>query len=160
MRKLVTTSIVFLVAALFTTAIASEYSKFSRKFIKNMRDCDAYEETVTSNYDDETFTTKRRIIGWRNGFCQYQEVISSKDGKYQLDCSFSDAQVDDLYTAMKSRSRTPEKYNLQLFEAKTNPKTGEVTYVRGGTTIIKGNKAYIQWAKLQNNPYFCKPTRL
>lgn len=161
MRKsLIITSIVFLSAAFLTSAFASEYTKFSKKFIKKMRDCDAYEETVTSNYDGNSFTTKRKIIGWRNGFCKYQEVISSNEGKYQLDCGFSDAQVDDLYNAMRSRSRTPEKYTLQLFEPKKNPKTGETTYVRGGTTVIKGNKAYIQWAKLQNNPYFCQPTKL
>lgn len=160
MKKNIVISVLFLATALLTTAVASEYSKFSRKFIKNFKDCDAYEETVTSTYEDTTFTTNRKIIGWRNGFCHYQETIASKDGKYKLDCGFTDAQVDDLYEAMRDRSKTPEKYTLQLFEPKTDSKTGEVTYVRAGTTIIKGNRAYIQWARLQNNPYFCKPAKL
>ena len=58
------------------------------------------EETVNSEFQGQTFTTKRSIQGWRNGFCRYQETVSSKDAKYQINCGFSDLQVDDLYESM------------------------------------------------------------
>ena len=146
--------------SLFTTVCAATYTKFSSDFIKNFKDCDNYRETVNSEFEGENFTTVRTIQGWRNGFCKYEEVIKSSKGAYKLDCSFSNIQVDELYTAMKSRSKEPEKYELELFASQKDPKTGQTKYVTAGTQTIKGNKAYIVWAKYQNNPYFCKPTKI
>ena len=142
-----------------TCAFAATYTKFSSKFIKNFEDCDKYTETITSEFEGKTFTTTRNIMGWKNGFCKYQEVISSTDGKYQLSCSFTGAQMDELYEAMKSRSRDVEKYDLERF-AETVDENGKKKYVSMGSETIKGNKAYIAWAKYQNNPYFCKPQKL
>ena len=140
------------------TVLASEYSKFSRKFIKHIRDCDAYEEAVTSEYEDITFKTTRKIHGWKNGLCKYTETITSPTGACKLDCGFTEIQIDDLYEAMKDRSKKAEKYALDLYAEKTDPKTGAVEYVKNGVTEIKGNRSYIIWAKYQNNPYICKPS--
>jgi len=159
MKKIIILSLISAMAG-FSCVYASEYTKFSRGFIKHIKDCDAYEETVTSRFEDNDFTTKRKIHGWKNGFCQYSEVITSKDGSYRLNCMFGDVQVDDLYEAMKSRSNKAEKYNLEIFEPQVNPKTGETTYKSAGSTLIKGNKAYIVWAKYQNNPYFCRAEKI
>lgn len=139
---------------------AVEYTKFSSKFIKNFKDCDRYEETVTSEFENKTFTTNRKIIGWKSGFCKYQETITSPTDKYQLDCSFTNIQVDELYAAMKAKLKDIEKYELETFAEQKDPKTGKIKYVSMGTTTIKGNKAFISWAKYQNNPYFCKPQKL
>lgn len=147
-------------SAALTCAFAAEYTKFSSKFKKSFQDCDPYEETTTSEFEGGTFTTNRKIIGWRNGFCRYQEVVSSSKDKYQLNCNFTSVQVDELYNAMKDRSKEPEKYELEIFREHKDPKTGNVKYVVAGTQTIKGNKAYIVWAKYQNNPYFCKPQKL
>lgn len=147
------------VAAGLTCVWAAEYTKFSSKFVKNFKDCDAYQEITTSEFEGKTFTTDRKILGWRNGFCKYQETISSTDGKYQLNCSFSSIQVDELYEAMKNRSKEPERYDLEMFAEEKGP-NGQIKYVSRGTTTIKGNKAYIAWAKYQNNPYFCRPQKL
>ena len=139
---------------------ASDYTKFSRKFIKNIKDCDAYEETITSQYEDETFKTTRKIHGWKNGLCRYTETITSSKGGYKLECGFTDMQIEDLYLAMKDRSKKTEKFVLDLYAERTNPKTGEKEYFRNGSTEIRGNKAYIVWARYQNNPYFCKPSQI
>lgn len=61
---------------------------------------------------------------------------------------------------MKDKSKTPESYELEMFGEQKDPKTGKIKYIKTGTTTIKGNKAYITWAKYQNNPYFCKPQKL
>ena len=135
---------------------ASEYSKFSRKFIKNIRDCDTYEETNTSQFEDRNFTSSRKIHGWKNGICHYTETLSSQDGTYKIECRFTEIQLDELYEAMKDRSSKPEKYSLDVYEPKVDAKTGETKYITKGTTIIKGNRAYIAWAKYENNPYFCR----
>lgn len=147
-------------SSFFAGAGAAIYTKFSNDFIKNFKDCDNYSETVSSEFEGEKFTTDRTIQGWRNGFCRYQEVIKSSKGAYKLECSFSNIQVDELYSAMKSRSKEPEKYELELFAPQKDEKTGQTKYVSAGTQTIKGNKAYIVWAKYQNNPYFCKPTKI
>lgn len=141
-------------------AYGAQYTKFSAKFIKNFKDCDKYTETITSEYDSKTFTTERKILGWRNGACKYQEIISSPTEKYQLNCSFGDLQVDELYQAMKSKSKDTERFELDVFAEQKDPKTGRVRYVKDGSTTIIGNKAYVKWAKYQNNPYFCKPQKL
>lgn len=153
-------TLIITVSTAITCVFAAEYTKFSSKFIKNFKDCDSYEETTTSAFEGNTFTTSRQIIGWRNGFCRYQEVISSGNDKYQLNCNFTSIQVDELYSAMKNRSKEAEKYELEIFGEHKDPKTGKISYVSRGTQTIKGNKAYIAWAKYQNNPYFCKPQKL
>ncbi len=61
---------------------------------------------------------------------------------------------------MKSRSNEPETYGLETFVEQIDEKTGKSKFVSNGITTIKGNKAYITWAKYQNNPYFCKPEKL
>ena len=139
---------------------AENYSNFSSKFKKNFRDCDKYEETINSEYQGESFTTNRKIKGWRNSFCMYEETISSKNGTYRLNCGFSNVQVDELYEAMKSRSKEITKYELDTFAEHKDPKTGKSKFVKAGTTTIKGDKAHIVWAKYQNNPYFCKPQKI
>lgn len=139
---------------------ASEYTKFSRKFIKKIKDCNAYEETVTSEFEGSTFKTVRKINGWKNGACSYSEVVSSRGESYKLNCNFMSVQLDDLYDAMRSRSKAVEVYNLDLYSTKTNPKNGAVEYKVSGSTEIKGNKAYIMWARYQNNPYICQIEKL
>ena len=153
--------------ALFTLCLSSlgcvfaaTYTKFSPKFIKNFQDCDKYQESVVSEFEGKQFTTNRKILGWRNGMCKYQEVVSSPTDKYQIDCNFTAIQVEDLYNSMKDRSKEPITYELDNYAEVKNAKPNENKYVVVGSTTIKGNKAYITWAKYENNPYFCKPTKL
>lgn len=163
MKKFTLFSIIAVIvfASAFVIANATDnYSKFSSGFKKNFKDCDKYEETVNSEYEGKNFTTKRSILGWRNGFCRYEETISSKDGAYKLSCAFSNVQVDELYLAMKSRSKELTKHDLETFVETTDPKTGKPKYVKANVLTIKGDKAYIAWAKYQNNPYFCKPEKI
>jgi len=141
-------------------AFAAQYTKFSSKFIKSFKDCDRYEESVTSEFEGKTFVTNRRIAGWQNGMCKYQETITSPEDKYTLNCLFSALQVDELYEAMTSKSKETEKYELDVFAKQKDPKTGEQKYVTIGSTTIIGNKAYVKWAKYQNNPHFCIPQKL
>ena len=60
---------------------------------------------------------------------------------------------------MKDRAKEPQKYDLDIFSEQTDKK-GQTKYVVVGSQTIKGNKAYITWAKYQNNPYFCKPQKI
>jgi hypothetical protein len=161
--KNLTKNIILVVLGICTISsltFAATISKFSSKFIKSFKDCDNYEETINSEFEGESFTTNRKIIGWRNGACKYEEVIKSKTGNYKLSCAFTDLQIEDLYNAMKNKSKELEKYELETFAEQIDQKTGKTKYVSAGTTTIKGNKAYIAWAKYQNNPYFCKPQKL
>jgi len=158
MKKII--SVAFLVLSIASCAFAAEMTKFSKNFIKNFKDCDKYEETVTSQYEGESFTTHRKINGWKSGFCRYEEVITSPTSQYKLSCNFSHIQVEELYNAMKSRSKEVITHELELFGEQTDPKTGKKKYTVMGSETIKGNKAYVAWAKYQNNPYFCAPQKL
>ena len=153
------TIIVALLILSVTCATAAEYTKFSKAFIKNFEDCDTYEETSTSEFEGATFTSQRNIIGWRNGTCRYQEIIKSSTESYQISCNFTSAQVDELYEAMKDKSKEPKKFELETFVEQTDDK-GNQKYVSAGTQTIKGNAAYITWAKYENNPYFCRYKKL
>lgn len=159
-RLVIMFGLLLVIVAGLSSVFSAEYTKFSSKFIKNFEDCDTYTETETSQFEGKTFTTERSIIGWRNGFCKYQEVIKSPESSYKLDCTFTSLQLDDLYSAMKNKSKEPVREELELFAEQTDSKTGKVKYVTRGTTTIKGNRAYVTWAKYQNNPYFCKPQKL
>lgn len=143
-----------------TCVYAVEITKFSKSFQKAFKDCDRYEETVNSEFEGRQFSTNRKIKGWRNGFCDYQEIISSGNEKYQLNCGFTGVQVDELTEAMKDRSRDIIKHELDVFTEQVDPKKGEIRYVVAGTTTIKGNKAFVTWAKYQNNPYFCRRKKI
>ena len=144
----------------FTCAHAYNQAKFSSKFVKHFKNCDSYQETTQSEYEGMNFKTERNIIGWRNGYCRFTETISSKDGAYKLNCSFTDLQVEELYKSMKNRSKTPQEYTMDIFALKTNPKTGKETYEIVDKMTIKGNSAYVTWTKYENNPYFCIPQKL
>ena len=61
---------------------------------------------------------------------------------------------------MKDRSKKADKYTLDLYSERKNPKTGDTEYIKSGSTEIKGNRAYIIWAKYQNNPFVCRPTEI
>ena len=162
MKKISIGLIVLIVTLSITAGIAAttnNNTKFSSSFKKYFKDCDPYEETVTSEFGGKTYETHRKIIGWRNGFCRYQETMSSVQEKYMLDCNFSAVQLDELYASIKSRSKNQERFELETFGERVDEK-GKVEYVKLGTMTIKGNKAYVTWAKYQNNPYFCKPTKL
>ena len=159
MKKITILSLILTIVSA-TCVCASEYTKFSKKFIKHFKDCDAYEETVVSEFEDNSFTTVRKIHGWKGGVCRYSEVITSKNESYRLNCAFAEIHVDDLYEAMKDRSNKAERYDLEVFKSKIDPKTKETYYVQAGSTPIKGNKAYITWAKYQNNPYICRSEKI
>ena len=158
MKKIFIISLVTLLLGGY--ALASEYTKFSRKFIRHIKDCDAYEETIASEYGDSSFKTTRKIHGWKNGYCRYTETITAPQGAYKLDCGFTEVQLDDLYEAMKDRSKKADKYTLDLYSERKNPKTGDTEYIKSGSTEIKGNRAYIIWAKYQNNPFVCRPSEI
>ncbi len=158
MKKTIITAVITISIASLC-AYASDSPKFSSKFIKNFKDCDSYQETTSSTFEGQNFTTTRKINGWRNGFCRYQETVSSPNSKYQIDCNFTDMQVEDLYTAMKSRSKKEDRQNIDLFSEITE-KNGQKRFIKSGSTVIKGTKAYILWTKYQNNPYFCIAKKL
>jgi len=141
-------------------AFAAMTTKFSSKFIKNFKECEPYQETITSEFEGTTFTTNRKIIGWSNGFCRYEEIVKTSTDIYKLNCNFTAVQVDDLYESMKSKSKETETYGLETFVEQIDQQTGKSKFVQNGVTTIKGNKAYITWAKYQNNPYFCRPEKL
>ena len=153
-------STIFIVMSVFCTVFAANNTKFSSRFVKNFKDCDNYTETITSEFENRSFTTTRHILGWRNGMCRYEETIASPTDSYKLSCNFSAIQVEELYNAMKSKYNSIEKYDLETFAEQRDEKTGQVKYVTNAVQTIKGNKAYITWAKYQNNPYFCKPQKL
>ena len=161
MKKPIILSIIATLAigSVLTVAIGEQYTKFSSKFVKNFKDCDSYEETVSSEFENQKFTTHRKIYGWRNGSCLYEEVITSPKDQYKLLCTLNSMQVEDLYSAMKKRSRAVDKYELEVFVPQET-KSGATKYKVVGTQTIKGNPAYIAWAKIQNNPYFCTPQKI
>ncbi len=164
MKKFTLLAVFVTMLVIFVTAAvnaADNYSKFSSAFKKNFKDCDKYQETVNSEYEGENFTSERSIQGWRNGFCRYEEIISSKNGAYKVSCAFSNVQVDELYLAMKSRSKELIKHELDIFVEDPEAKQGkQAKYIKSGTITIKGDLPYITWAKYQNNPYFCKPEKI
>ena len=96
-------------------AYAVEVSTFSKGFKKAFKDCDRYEETINSEFEGRKFTTKRNIQGWRNGFCNYQEVVSTGNEVYQINCGFTNVQVDELSEAMNSRSKEIIRHDLDIF---------------------------------------------
>lgn len=143
-----------------TVAFAATHSSYSSAFKKNFKDCDMYTETFSTDHRGEPFNITRKIIGWRNGFCRYEELYERKEDSYKLNCSLSDVQVEELTEAMKNRSKELEKQEIEMFAEVKDPKTGIIKYETVGFTQVKGTKASNAWAKYLNNPYFCRPEKI
>jgi hypothetical protein len=158
-KTLISATAAIIVCSLFAGAIADQYIKFSSKFVKHFRDCESYEETITSTFESKTFKTNRKIIGWRGGACRYEETITSPEDQYKLICNFPSIQLDALYSTMKDRSKKTEVDELEIFAPQATS-NGGVKYVVLETQPIKGNRAYVAWTKIQNNPYFCQPQKI
>lgn len=141
-------------------AFAATETKFSSKFTKSIRDCNAYQETIESEFEGQSFTTQRKILGWSGGYCKYEELVKSSSDIYKINCNFSELQLDDLYTSMKDKSKEPVSYSLETFAEQKDAQTGRIKYKVIGSTPISGNKAFIAWAKYQNNPYFCRHEKI
>lgn len=148
------------VAAGLTCVYAAEEAKYSSKFAKSIRNCEPYQETINSVFEGGNFTTQRKITGWSNGYCKYEEIVKSSSDAYRINCNFSEIQLDDLYTAMKDKSKEAISFNLETFAEQKDAKTGQVKYKVIGSTPINGNSAYIAWTKYLNNPYFCKSEKI
>ena len=63
--------------SVFSCALAATYTKFSNKFVKNFQDCDKYEETITSEFENQTFTTTRKILGWKTSAMVFEEALAA-----------------------------------------------------------------------------------
>jgi len=133
--------------------------KYSPDFIKNFKNCNKYTETETVQIEGKTYTEERNIAGNMNGMCNYKITVSDADNKYLYDCWFSEYEVEELYNAMRKRSKKEELVNLEVF-VPYQDKKGRSGYKISGTTVVKGTKSYVTWAKYRNNPYFCFPKKL
>ena len=133
--------------------------KFSRDFIKNFKNCDKYSETATVEIEGKTYTEERNIAGISNGLCNYKVTVSDAENKYLYDCWFSDYQVEELYNAMRTRSKKGQQENIDIFTLVTDKK-GRTNYRVAGKTTVSGTKSYVTWAKYRSNPYFCYPKKL
>ena len=85
--------IIAVVAGIACVYAATE-TKFSSKFTKHFKDCDSYQETIESEYEGNSFTTQRKIIGWSNGYCRYEEIVKHAGDAYKINCNFSEIQLN------------------------------------------------------------------
>ncbi len=157
MKRYVALMLILFVGA--ASVLAAQKSMYSRQFMNNFKDCTPYSETVNSSYDGKSYIENREIVGWNNGMCFYRISLSTNNDKYEYDCVFSNLQMEELYNAMKSRSKENERYSIDLFTPYENQKNGEIYYKKTGYSTISGSKAYVTWVKYQSNPYFCRPRK-
>ena len=47
-------------------------------------------------------STRKRIVGIRNGLCSYIEIVGPVNAKYTIRCNFTKEQVNKLVTAMRN----------------------------------------------------------
>ena len=109
------------VAAGLTCVWAAEYTKFSSNLLKILKIVMLIKKQQPSSLRVKHSLQTEKFLAGEMVFCKYQETISSTDGKYQLNCSFSSIQVDELYESMKNRSKEPERYDLEMFAEEKGP---------------------------------------
>ena len=75
----------------------------SSKFINALQNCSSsYSESGSFTTDGTTVNSSKRILGWQNGKCVYQEKVKFSDMNSCVTCRFSKSQLSELASVMRS----------------------------------------------------------
>ena len=109
-------------------------------FTEHLKDCSSYSSSGTVNTEGVQAHSTKRILGWQNGKCSYEERINLMGLNSIVSCELSRPQINEIvsvtnaYSVVSKYSDSPDTSNLD--SAKSNP----VSQV---------------WLKYLNNPSVC-----
>ena len=86
-------------------AIAQNSNPYTNDFITALQYCKPYTYSIGPiDILGMKVTTIKQIIGMRNGFCSYVEIVGPPDAKNTIRCNFTKEQVNKLVYSMRSNN--------------------------------------------------------
>ena len=109
----------FSVLGIFCLVIAGNFvfaqnNHYPSAFIDAFQACKPYTLTIGPvNMMGMQVTTKKQIVGIKNGLCSYVEVVGPVDAKNTIRCNFNQTQINKLVSDMKNNTTSAwyEYYN-------------------------------------------------
>lgn len=84
-------------------AAVAQSNTFSDDFINALQYCKPYTYSIGPiDILGMKVTTKKQIIGMRNGLCSYVEIVGPSDAKNTFRCNFTKKQVNKLVNSMRN----------------------------------------------------------
>ena len=129
---------IFAVALIITcTAVIADDSRY----INAIRNCSSYSESGTVQNDGMNATSTKKILGWSNNRCVYQETVKYSGVTANINCRFTKPQLQELSSVM-------DAYNLTL------KYSGEEVDV-SSVSAVQNNPVVKAWSKYLQNPDVC-----
>lgn len=106
MRKVIIALGLFVVSGIAgVVAIAQTSNSYSNDFINALQNCKPYTYSIGPiDMFGMKVTTKKQIVGMKNGLCSYVEIVGPPDAKNTIRCHFTKEQVNKLVFAMRNNN--------------------------------------------------------
>ena len=83
--------------------VKAQTNPYSSEFINAFQSCRPYVYSIGPvNIFGMQVTTKKQIVGVKNGRCSYIEVVGPTNAKNIIRCNFNQAQINRLVSDMKN----------------------------------------------------------
>ena len=103
-QKFIIVLSIFVISGIVGIAVYAQNSNpYTNDFINSFKTCKPYTYSIGPiDMFGMKVSTRKRIVGVRNGLCSYIEVVGPINAKYTIRCNFTKEQVNKLVTAMRN----------------------------------------------------------
>lgn len=123
MKKLVIALGIVLVSLIVGVVVSAQNSNpYTNDFINAFQYCKPYTYTIGPiDMLGMKVTTKKQIVGVKNGLCSYVEIVGPSYAKNTIRCNFTKEQVNKLVSAMRNNNTSvwSEYYNSPVCTTET-----------------------------------------
>ena len=110
-----------LIAIALTSSVAFSQEILSPKFMKALSTCSTFSDSGNVQSDGVSLKSTKKILGKKDGKCQYQEVLNFENESATVTCSFTQAQVDEIIEVMNAydvlQKYSKEKVDVSSYAA-------------------------------------------
>lgn len=105
----------FLVVFIFIVSTTIAKGNTDDRFVQAFSTCSAYSENGSLKADGMDVTSTKKIIGWQNGKCVYQEKINFMETQGNVVCRFTQQQVNEITEVMNAYN-VIQKYSKEKLD--------------------------------------------
>lgn len=123
--------LIFAFLLLLANSIVIAEEIISSKFVMALANCSTnYSESGSFTTDGMNVTSSKKILGWENNKCVYQEKIKFSDVNSCVTCKLSKNQISELVSVMRSYEVVQKYSNEQIdFSKSANVQNNPVVKV-------------------------------
>lgn len=127
---------------LLSSSITGIAQDFSDEFVEAFGSCKAFNDSGNFTTENMNVTSSKRIYGYNNNLCKYEESIKMGETKAKVSCNFSKAQIDEITEVMKAYNLV-QKYSDEQLDTSS-------------LDNVKNNPVFKVWSKYLQDENVCK----